>query len=94
MPRELRPYEPDQGRLLPPSLRDWLPEDHLAFFISDAIDALDLSAFEARYGSATRIATENDDRFCSCLTATEREILARILQKTVRLNGASDFAVE
>ncbi len=35
---------------MPPSLRDWLPEDHLAFFLSDAIDALDLSAFEARYG--------------------------------------------
>ena len=50
MPREFRPYEPDQGLLLPPSLRDWLPEGHLAFFISDAIDAMDLSAFEARYG--------------------------------------------
>ncbi len=49
MPREFRPYEPDQGLLLPPSLRDWLPEGHLAFFISDAIDAMDLSAFEARY---------------------------------------------
>ncbi len=48
MPREFRPYEPDQGFLLPPSLRDWLPEGHLAFFISDAIDAMDLSAFEAR----------------------------------------------
>jgi transposase/IS5 family transposase len=50
MPREFRPYEPDQGLLLPPSLRDWLPEGHLAFFISDAIDAMDLSAFDARYG--------------------------------------------
>ena len=50
MPREYRRYEPDQTLLLPPSLRDWLPEDHLAFFISDAIDAMDLSAFEARYG--------------------------------------------
>ena len=50
MPREFRPYEPDQALLLPPSLRDWLSEDHLAFFISDAIDALDLSAFQARYG--------------------------------------------
>ena len=45
MPREVRLYEPDQGLLLPPSLRDWLPEGHLAFFISDAIDAMDLSAF-------------------------------------------------
>ncbi len=50
MPLELRLYEPDQGLLLPPSLRDWLPEGQLAFFISDAIDAMDLSAFEARYG--------------------------------------------
>jgi transposase len=49
MPREFRRYEPDQGFLLPPSLRDWLPEDHSAFFVSDAIDALDLGAFEARY---------------------------------------------
>ncbi len=50
MPREYRRYDPNQSLLLPPSLRDWLPEDHLAFFLSDAIDALDLSAFDARYG--------------------------------------------
>jgi len=50
MPRDYRRYEPDQTLLLPPSLRDWLPEDHLAFFLSDAVDAMDLSAFEARYG--------------------------------------------
>jgi transposase len=35
--------------LLPPSLRDWLPQDHLAYFISDTIDQLDLSAFHVRY---------------------------------------------
>ena len=50
MPRDFRRYEPDQGLLLPPSLADWLPEDHLAHFVSDAVDAMDLSAFEARYG--------------------------------------------
>ena len=50
MPREYRRYEPDQSLLLPPSLRDWLPEEHLAFFLSDTIDALDLSAFDKRYG--------------------------------------------
>ena len=36
--------------LMPPSLRDWLPEDHLAYFISDAVEAMDLSRFEERYG--------------------------------------------
>jgi len=45
------PYTPDQDLLLPPSLQEWLPEGHLAYFISDTVDALDLSAFHARYAS-------------------------------------------
>lgn len=44
-----RPYEPDQLRLMPDALQDWLPEGHLAYFISDAVDQLDLSAFHQRY---------------------------------------------
>ena len=44
-----RPYEPQQEMLLPASLQDWLPKGHLAYFISDTVDALDLSAFYARY---------------------------------------------
>lgn len=43
------PYEPRQQQLLPSALQEWLPEGHLAYFISDTIDALDLSAFHARY---------------------------------------------
>jgi transposase len=39
----------DQELLLPPSLRDWLPEDHLAWFVLDAVGELDLSAFYAAY---------------------------------------------
>ena len=42
-------YAPDQSLLLPPSLQEWLPEGHLAYFISDTVDALDLSAFHERY---------------------------------------------
>ena len=42
-------YTPGQDLLLPPKLSDWLPEGHLAYFISDTVDALDLSAFHARY---------------------------------------------
>lgn len=49
MPTSYRPYFPDQGLLLPSSLSEWLPEDHLAYFISDAVDAMDLDAFHARY---------------------------------------------
>jgi transposase len=43
------PYEPQQMQLLPEALQEWLPEGHLAHFISDAIDGLDLVAFHARY---------------------------------------------
>ena len=51
MPRTYRAYIPEQSPLLPPSLRDWLAEDYLLDFISDAMDAMDLSAFEQRYGT-------------------------------------------
>ena len=38
-----------QPFLLPPSLQDWLPEDHLARFIADVTNELDLSAIYAQY---------------------------------------------
>ena len=43
------PYEPQQMLLLPEAIQDWLPDGHLAHFISDTVDTLDLSAFHARY---------------------------------------------
>ena len=49
MPASYLPYEPQQQRLLPDALQDWLPDGHLAYFISDSVDSLDLSAFHARY---------------------------------------------
>ena len=49
MPTSYLPYEPNQDLLLPHSLREWLPEDHLAHYISETIEALDLRAFYARY---------------------------------------------
>src|SRR4051794_15357015 len=39
----------DQLMILPPSVREWLPEDHLAFFVLDVVAQLDLSAFYAAY---------------------------------------------
>jgi len=39
----------DQELLLPPSLRDWLPADHLAWFVLDAVEEMDLSAFYGAY---------------------------------------------
>ena len=57
MPTRFRPYQPDQTLLLPPDLRAWLPEGHLAFHVSDVVDSLDLSGFYHRY--------EGDGRRCS-----------------------------
>ena len=54
MAKTYRPYVPEQDLLLPPSLRDWLPEGHLAFFVSDLVDQLDLSAITTVYEDEER----------------------------------------
>jgi hypothetical protein len=40
----------EQGFLLPPDVREWLPADHLAWFVIDAVRDMDLAAF---YGART-----------------------------------------
>ena len=42
MSKTYLPYDPDQQLLLPAALQEWLPDDHLAYFISDVVDQLDL----------------------------------------------------
>jgi transposase len=49
MTKSYRSYLPEQDLLLPPSLRDWLPENHLAHFVSDVVDQLDLRDIESVY---------------------------------------------
>jgi len=49
MPTSFLPYEPHQDFLLPPALSEWLPENHLVYFVSEIIDRLDLQIFYARY---------------------------------------------
>jgi transposase len=47
-------FDRDQALLLPPDLREWLPAGHVALFLIDAVEQLDLSAFFARYGPGAR----------------------------------------
>jgi transposase len=54
MAKTYRPYCPDQMFLLPPSLRDWLPENHLSYFVSDIVDSLNLEAIESYYEKSDR----------------------------------------
>ena len=49
MSTTFRPYAPDQSLLLPPDVREWLPEGHMAHHVSDLVDGLDLTAFYAPY---------------------------------------------
>ena len=44
-----RPYEPDQMFLMPPSVKDWLPKGHLAHFVTDVVEDLDLNAIVGVY---------------------------------------------
>jgi hypothetical protein len=54
MAKTYRPYVPEQDLLRPPSLRDWLPQGHLAYFVSDLIDQLDLSGITKVYEDEER----------------------------------------
>ena len=54
MATTFRTYLPEQNLLLPASLREWLPDDHLAYFVSDVVDQLDLSAIESVYEEEER----------------------------------------
>jgi transposase len=49
MPQNFIDCDREQAFLLPPSLRDWLPADHLAWFVIESVERLDLEAFYAAY---------------------------------------------
>ena len=54
MSKTYLPYDPDQQLLLPAALQEWLPEDHLAYFISDLVDQLGLSEITDCYDGERR----------------------------------------
>jgi len=43
------PYEPDKPLELPPDIRQWLPQEHLALFVSEVVDSLDLKEITEEY---------------------------------------------
>lgn len=54
MDKTFRAYSLDQRLLLPPDMREWLPDGDLALFISDVVDELDLSAIYRTYEQGDR----------------------------------------
>ena len=83
MGKRFRTDHLDQGLLLPPSLHDWLPEGHLARFISDIMDALDLKAIYQSY--------ERDGRG---LAAYQPAMMARLLLYGYCLGVVSSRKIE
>lgn len=49
MSKTYRPYEPEQMFLMPPSLVDWLPKEHLVFFVKEVLETIDLSPITEVY---------------------------------------------
>jgi transposase len=67
MAKGYRTYLPEQDLLLPPSLREWLPENHLVYFVSDVVDQLDLCAMYAVYEKEKRGQPPYDPRLMTKL---------------------------
>ena len=67
MPKGYRTYLPEQDLLLPPSLREWLPENHLVYFVSDVVDQLDLASVHAVYEGEKRGQPPYDPRLMTKL---------------------------
>lgn len=49
MSKHFKPYDLNQQYLLPPDLKDWVPSDHLIWFVSDVVDTLDLTGIYQEY---------------------------------------------
>ena len=103
MSKSFRPYEPDQTFLMPASLRDWLPADHLAYFISDVVDELDLWAIMGRYEGEERGYPPYHPRmmvkvllYAYCIGVPSSRKIARRLQEDIAFrvlsaNNTPDF---
>ena len=103
MSKTYLPYDPDQQLLLPQALQDWLPEDHLAYFISDIVDQLDLSEITARYEQERRGGPPYNPRmmvkvllYAYCVGApSSRRIAARLHEdiafRALAANNTPDF---
>jgi hypothetical protein len=69
----LLPYRIDQRLLLPPDMRDWLPEGHWARFVDDLVEPLDRNANWMRYKLRTTIAAA----LCRCARRSWNRCSAR-----------------
>ena len=103
MSKTYLPYDPDQQLLLPAALQEWLPDDHLAYFISDVVDQLDLSEITVCYEGERRGGPPYDPRmmvkvllYGYCVgVASSRRIAQRLHEdiafRVLAANNTPDF---
>ncbi len=100
MSTRIRPYYPEQRYLLPPSPSDWLAEGHLAYFIAEIVDTLEVDGFYAPYEGDGRRNSPYDPRmllkvlvyaYASGVFSSRK--IARKLEEDVafRVLGAGNF---
>jgi transposase len=104
MPQNFLSCDRDQPLLLPPDLRDWLPEDHLAWFVIESVESLDLHAFDAAYRSDGHGAAAHDPRMMVALLlyayatgerssrAVERRLREDVAYRVIAANRVPDHA--
>jgi transposase len=104
MPVNVRGGDREQLYLLPPSLTDWLPEGHLAFFVVDVVAELDLAAFYASYRDDGRGGATYDPAtmlavllyaYCSGERSSrrvERHLVEDVAYRVVAANQTPDHA--
>jgi len=103
MSKTYRAYQPEQRLLLPPDLRDWLSESHLAYFVSDLVDQLDLSEIYEVYEKDARGQPPYDPRLMTKLlvygycvgVCSARKIEQRVMEdvafRVLAAGNAPDF---
>jgi transposase len=84
MPQNFLPWDREQELLLPPSLRDWLAEDHLAWFVLDIADQLDVEPFYGVYRRDGLGAAAHDPRMMVALLSYAYSIGERSSRKIER----------
>lgn len=86
MALEFRPVDRDQQFLLPPSLREWLPDDHLAWFVVDVVGRLDTLKFRRRpFGTEARGRQAFDPDMLLCLLIYGYAVGVRSSRQIARL---------
>jgi transposase len=104
MPQNFLACDRDQVLLMPVSLREWLPEDHLAWFVLASVEEMDLSSFYAAYRGDGHGRAAHDPAMMVALLmyaysmgqrssrGVERECVEDIAYRVIAANSKPDHA--